>query len=180
MDSSFFYASKIIWALIRPETLLLLLAGFALLAFWRNARRWGMAALTTVLFASLSIAIFPIGDLVLRPLETRFPNNPALENIDGILVLGGAEHETRTRYWKQPQLSSSAERLVISAALANKYPEARLVYTGGSGSLLNQSDTGASVAEGIFLSLGIKKTRIVIERKSRNTVENATHTCDLI
>ncbi len=96
MDDLFFIASKLISTLIRPESWVLNLVGFALLAYWRNAKRLGVLTLTSVLAASLAIAIFSLGDFVFRPLETRFPANTSLQNIDGILLLGGTENAVLT------------------------------------------------------------------------------------
>ena len=38
--------------------------------------------------ALLLISMFPIGELLLRPLEAEFPPRAAPEQIDGIVVLG--------------------------------------------------------------------------------------------
>ena len=173
MDSLFFVSSKIIWMLAKPESLLLLLSTIGLIALWANARRTAIILITSATGFSLLIALLPLGDLVLKPLETRFPNNPQLSEISGIIVLGGAEQAGRSKYWQQPQLSTSGERLVEAVALAHRFPDAKLAYLGGSGSIFNQDDKGAGVAETIFLSLSIEKKRLVIESHSRNTYENA-------
>ena len=56
--------------------------------------------------------------------------------------------------------------------MINKYPEARVIFSGGSGSLSNNTLTHASVAKQFFEKVGIKPERILYEDKSRNTYEN--------
>jgi len=53
------------------------------------------------------------------------------------------------------------------------YPEARLVYSGGSSSLTNQEYNAADIALTLFIEQGLDSTRILFERESRNTFENA-------
>lgn len=173
MDNIFFFASKIIWTLMRPETWLILIICFAFFALQRNSPRAATSVITAALGICIMIAVFPLGSLVLRPLETRFVISGPLTDIDGIIILGGAENAVLSRFWAQPQLNSSAERLLTGIALARRFPNAVLVYTGGSGSILSQTDRGAAVVNQIFLSQGIKSNRIVIESQSRNTAENA-------
>jgi uncharacterized SAM-binding protein YcdF (DUF218 family) len=64
----------------------------------------------------------------------------------------------------------------MTAALARKYPKARVVYTGGSPNLISDDAKEADFAAGIFESLGIDKSRLILERRSRNTYENALFT----
>ena len=59
------------------------------------------------------------------------------EQIDGIIILGGAESPRKTLRWNQPQLNDASERLIAAASLAIAHPEARIVYAGGSGRLLD-------------------------------------------
>ena len=67
-----------------------------------------------------------------------------------------------------------------AVALARRYPEARLVFTGGSAALLraNAIDEARSAAK-LFADLGILAERITLERESRNTYENAIFSRDI-
>jgi uncharacterized SAM-binding protein YcdF (DUF218 family) len=67
----------------------------------------------------------------------------------------------------------AADRLIAAAALARRYPNARIVFTGGSPNLISNEVREADYAVQIFESLGVAKERVTIERRSRNTVENA-------
>lgn len=176
MDTAFFIISKLIGLALQVETWLVI--GMVLtLAAGRFARprlaRWSGSV---TLVALLVVGTFPIGEVLLRPLETEFPPRAAPEQIDGIVVLGGVEDQRATAAWGDPQLNEAAERLTAAAALAIAHSEARLVFSGGSGRLRNtvlgQPDI-PSVAVDFFVSLGIDPDRINWEGQSRNTAENA-------
>jgi uncharacterized SAM-binding protein YcdF (DUF218 family) len=72
-----------------------------------------------------------------------------------------------------PVVRASADRLITAAALARRYPNARIVFTGGSGNLLSNDAREADYAAELFESLGISRERLTLERRARNTQENA-------
>jgi uncharacterized SAM-binding protein YcdF (DUF218 family) len=63
--------------------------------------------------------------------------------------------------------------MIAAAALARRYPNARVVFTGGSADLLSNDAREADYAVEVFEGLGIPRERLTIERRSRNTAENA-------
>ena len=67
------------------------------------------------------------------------------------------------------------------AELARRYPNARVVFTGGSGRLVYGGTTSeAELAARLFESFGIAKARVMLENKSRDTDENARFTKELV
>jgi uncharacterized SAM-binding protein YcdF (DUF218 family) len=176
MDTTFFILSKLVGLALRVETwlaigMVLSLLGSAIARPLLARRSSGVT-----LAALLLIGVFPVGELLLRPLEDEFPPRAAPAQIDGILVLGGVEDQRATAAWEQPQINDAAERLTAAAALALAHPEARLVFSGGSGRLRNivsEQPKIPSVAVDFFVSLGINHSRITWEDQSRNTTENA-------
>jgi len=66
-----------------------------------------------------------------------------------------------------------AVRAAWTAALALRYPNARVVFSGGSANLISNEAKEADYAGAIFESLGVAKSRLTLERLSRNTQENA-------
>ena len=68
---------------------------------------------------------------------------------------------------------SAPDRLIAAAMLAHRYPNARIIFSGGSSNLISNDAREADYAGAIFEGLGISKTRITMERRSRNTQENA-------
>jgi len=181
MDTFFFWTSKLVWMLISPDSLIMLLAlaaWLSLLPGWHKLSRRLLGACTLLL---VSIAFLPVGEWVMMPLETRFAANPALpETIDGIIVLSGAVDAQTSNAWGQPEVAESADRLIAFASLARHYPEARLVFTGGSGSLIQQQLKEADIARDLFTQLGLGSRDIVFESDSRNTYENAINSKSLV
>lgn len=176
MDSLFFILSKIGWALMRPDTILILGIALTFLAALRGrtggARLWGGLTLGV----ALAVAVLPVGHWTLRPIEARYPPAPPLEEVDGIIVLGGAEMAHLTRLTGLPQTNEAGERFAEAVVLARRFPDARLMFTGGSGALRNigvVTDAQAGVARAFFLRHGIAPDRILLETASRNTAENA-------
>ena len=139
MDTIFFVASKLIWGLIGPESWLVIGLVLTCLGLLLGRRRLaGWAAGLTLAF-TLSVAILPVGDLALRPLEMANPIPPMPEKVAGILVLGGAEDGIWTPFGPQPRFNEGAERFTEALRLARLFPEAKLVFSGGSGAIGNVS-----------------------------------------
>lgn len=171
-----FWLSKIVGALVAPGNLLLLLllAGTILLAAGR--RRVGFGLVATATAALLVVAVTPLGPWLLHGLETRFPRPSALpDRLDGIIVLGGAVVPVASQEYGLPQLNRHAERMTVLPGLMARYPHARVVFTGGSGDPLNQDVREAPVADALWRDMGLDTSRILFERESRNTWENAVH-----
>src|ERR1700722_5130833 len=119
-------------------------------------------------------AFSPLGNLLLYPLESRFPPWDATRGApDGIVVLGGPIDPDLSIAHNTPVIRSAADRIVAAAALARRYPNARIIFSGGSADLIANDAREADYAGQIFESLGIGKDRLIMERRSRNTYENA-------
>lgn len=177
MDSLFFYLSKLAWTLLSPDALLLLclLLGFLLL----RTRFQGLARklIGLSLAAFFLIACLPVDEWLIYPLETRFPTQPPLTQAPtGIVVLGGAIDGLRSASWQQPELNGAGERLSAAVTLARRYPDARIVFTGGSGLPRYPTYREADYARDWFLSQGLPEGRVFFESSSRNTWENALYT----
>jgi uncharacterized SAM-binding protein YcdF (DUF218 family) len=98
---------------------------------------------------------------------------------DGILVLGGALDEDIGAARGAPTINDAGARLTSGAELAHRYPQARLVFTGGSAAIRNGLDEARGV-RALWLGLGISPERMIFEDRSRNTFENASMTKALV
>jgi uncharacterized SAM-binding protein YcdF (DUF218 family) len=151
-----------------------------LLGFTRFARA-GRPLIVGAIIALAAGLLTPLGALLLRPLEERFP--PPLANIPtpaGIIVLGGAVDTEKSEARGQVSLTADAARMTTGVELARRYPSARIVFTGGSAGLLAEGPPEAISARNLWLSLGVPAERMTFEAKSRNTWENAVFTRDLV
>ena len=166
MDNLFYWLSKLIWLFISPDSLLLIWLGFGLLLLRIGYLSWAKRLLFSLFISFLLIGLFPIGDWLIYPLESRYPVNPQLHNVDGIVALSGALDPVGTTQWDQVIVGDAAERNFTFMMLAKRYPAARLVYTGGASSMMLQEYKAADVAERLFTEQGMDLTRITFERES--------------
>lgn len=177
----FFILSKTAGFFLLPSNLLIVLA---LLGVVLMATRWRRAGtrLTVVSVILLALAGFtPIGLLLENVLENRFPRwDPARGAPDGIVILGGALDPVTTRVRGDVALNGSAERVTAIAALARAYPTARIVYSGGDGSLSGKAGKEADYIYPLLDSFGVPRDRVLLESRSRNTAENAAFSKELV
>lgn len=177
----FFILSKTIAFLLLPSNLLLVLAlaGFVLMRTrWRRPGRW-LAGTSLVLL--LAIGFLPVGSVLAHVLENRFPAWDASRGPpDGIIVLGGAISPLLSRERGQIALNGSAERITAIARLARDYPDARIVYSGGDASLLQDAGVEADYLYPLLDSFGVPRDRVLLEPRARNTYQNALFTKDLV
>ncbi|MGU3540351.1 YdcF family protein [Methylobacterium sp. A54F] len=177
----FFPLSKVIFFAITPSNFLILacLVGCGLLALgWRRLGGWlvGLGALGLAL-AGLS----PLAYWALLPLEERFP--PFADDgrpPTGIIVLGGGVEAGLSAARGQVIFNDAGERPIYFADLARRYPAARLVFSGGSGSLRDGSISEAELISRFADTLGLPRSRLILEQRSRNTHENARFTADFV
>jgi uncharacterized SAM-binding protein YcdF (DUF218 family) len=182
METLFFIASKTVGMAARVESWALLLMALALFGLWRGRHRLAGWSLSILFTGTLALTLLPLGDLLLDPLERSFPARPDLTKVDGIIVLGGAETTGAYRLWGGPQLNEAGERLIEGAMLAHRFPNARLIFTGGSATVGREEDTTdpSKMVLGTWEALGIAPGRITLEQASRNTTENARLTHELV
>ena len=72
-----------------------------------------------------------------------------------------------------------AGRLTAAVALVLRYPQARLIFTGGPSDIWSLGRDEAEDVRSLWLSLGVPDSRMTFENRSRNTFENAIYTRDL-
>ena len=178
-----FVASKVFWAVFNPGNLLLAglcLGAGGLIAPWEWARRVGRALLVLVAVAAAIIASFPVSGLLLRPLESRFQApSPLPERVDGVVVLGGGIDLRSSVAHDGAELNRSGDRLIALVELARRYPGARLIYSSGSGLPGFPDYREADYAVRLAERLGLAGDRVLVERESRNTRENAIFSREL-
>lgn len=176
----FFVASKLVWSLADPFSVIVLLGVIGLALCLAGANRLGRALCVATVILLVISCFSPLGSILLRPLEDRFPAPVSLSEPSGIIVLGGAFDEDMTLARKQPTLTSLAARLTTGVALARRFPGARLIFTGGNAALSPNGSTEAAGVRDLWLSLGVPQDRMTFEAKSRNTWENAIYTRRLV
>ncbi len=176
----FFYLSKVFWFFADPGNAFLfaLLAGLILAT--TRFRRLGKGLVAISIAFALLVSLVPVGPMLLNTLEKRFPAPKTLpDTIAGIVVLGGVIDPYRSEILKTPVINGAVERITVSADLAKRYPEARLIYAGGSGSLRHPDQKEADYIVELYNALGVSRDRLLLERESRNTWENAKFSIEI-
>lgn len=172
-----FAAYKIASILLQPSFLaaVSVVAGLALLA--HSARRtlalrlaWGG------IIYLIGFGIFPLGNVLILPLEQHFADvGPPVstDNIAGLIVLGGFEDGWVTAGRGALTVNESAERLTEGVRLALALPDTKLLFSGGVGALWRPGEDATRPVADYLAAVGIDKSRILLEGHSRNTLENA-------
>jgi uncharacterized SAM-binding protein YcdF (DUF218 family) len=169
-----FELSKVVGFLIDPRSVLFAVLILGTLLLWTRRRVAGRRLITVVVALAVLFDAVPIGPYLLQKLEYRFPPPAApIAKVEGIVVLGG-DFDANTVEALGP-LSAPAPRLVVMANLARRYPDARIVFSGGSGSLVRPELKEADLAKSLLTDLGLDTSRVIFESESRNTVENAVY-----
>ena len=176
----FFQVSKLFWFIASPLHLCPLLLGLGLFRAARGRKfGLGLAAFAAGVLALISFS--PVSAVLMRPLEDRFPAQADdMPAPDGIIVLGGAVDERIAYNRKQTTLNEAAERMTAGATLARRYPQAKLVFSGGSGAMILRSVKEAEIAKNLWRELGVPDAQMIFEDQSRNTYENALFTQRLV
>lgn len=176
----YFIVSKSLGWLLVPSNLLLLagIAGFAL-TFSRFANV-GRRLMLSVFILVILCGVSPFGKWLLTPLESRFPAwTPRPEEPTGVIVLGG-DINLDVAAGRGVVSPANPHRIVMAAALLHRYPRARALYSGGNPSVWKSKAREADYALELLEELGIPRSRIEVERSSRNTAENARFSRELV
>lgn len=172
----FFTLSKIVGLVALPSNFLIALGIAGLVLLCTRFTRLGSWLVVTSLVLIAIAGLSPLGNDLMIPLEQRFPPwDPSRGAPDGIVVLGGAISPEVSAFRDAVALNEAAERITIAAELARRYPNSRIVYTGGSNALLSGGAIEAAFAVRELEALGVAHDRITAEEQSRNTIENAVY-----
>ncbi|HXX80876.1 MAG TPA: YdcF family protein [Thermodesulfovibrionales bacterium] len=171
-----FIVKKIISPFLMPPGIfvaLLLLS--SLWFFHRKSRKAAAVNLCLALLVWL-VSISPVSDAMLRGLETEFsiPRNP---EGDVIILLGGGVNDV------VPDLSGigtpSEEMLgrIITAVRLQRRLDIPIIVSGGS--VFKDKAAEAPIVKRFLVDLGVAERKVIIEEKSRDTIENARYTVEI-
>jgi uncharacterized SAM-binding protein YcdF (DUF218 family) len=177
----FYYVSKVFWFFAVPSNFLVLtiLAGAVL-----RASRWPRTGQRLVLAGVAGLLLFgltPVPVWLLMALETRFP--PYKDDgvhVAGVIVLGGSFETEPTDHYGQMALNDAGERILAIATVAQRFPQARIVYTGGGSGFIQGRTPEATLVERTVADMGVAPGRVIYERRSLNTYENAVFSKELV
>jgi uncharacterized SAM-binding protein YcdF (DUF218 family) len=175
-----YFVSKVFGFFATPSNFVILIGIVGALLLPTRFHRWGWRLVIGSLLVLALIGLSPAGNALIVPLEERFPPwDHSRGAPHGMVVLGGALSPDVSYARNTVALNEAAERLTVVAELARRYPDARIIFSGGSGSVIFHERPEAEFALRLLESLGVPKGRVIAEDKSRNTVENARFSRDL-
>ena len=170
----FFLLSKTAGFFALPSNLFMSIGIVGLVLLCTRFVRFASWLVVTSLVLFAVVGLSPLGYALLLPLEQRFPPwDPSRGPPDGIVVLGGSILPDVSAARGVVKLDDAAERITATVELARRYPNARIIFSGGSAALMFDQPPEAPFAVKELEALGVARERITAEEQSRNTVENA-------
>jgi uncharacterized SAM-binding protein YcdF (DUF218 family) len=170
----FFTLSKILFFLIDPLTWLLVLViwGF----FAKSAKRKKRLYITAFILFIVFTNPFLFNQIALQyqPKPIILKENSGYEA--GIL-LGGMSYYDK---FDNGFFGENADRFIQTANLYHTRVIKKIIISGGSGKLMVNEPDEASFLAREFIRNGVKKEDIIVERRSRNTYENAVFSKGII
>ena len=163
----FLSVSKSFWFFAAPSHALvwLLVLGIALSSY-----RIGRMLVAATVFVLVLLIFVPVGDWAVGSLENQYPRGPWPAHVDGILELGGGLHSTILNLRGATGAEGGEGRPIATVELARRYPQARIIFSGGTPS--RRIAPESTVARYIFSQLGIPPGRVTYEERARDTWEN--------
>lgn len=170
----FFSLSKLFWMIAAPLNLLtvITIVGHFMLPVAKRSAKFMLYLSLALFFAG---GATPLSAWLLSTLERRYdiPDLSVTPPPTGIIVLGGATDTALSAHYDWPQVSDAADRLLTAIALKNRFPSAKLVFTGGEGRFVKSGVSEGDVTQDLLQKMGIGNLNPIYERHSRNTYENA-------
>lgn len=172
-----FILAKLFWIVAQPLCLAFLMGTVGILALVMKRRATALvfgAAGLIILFVALFTST---GIYLVQDLEDRFPRPGQLSPDPACLIIlgGGIDTEpgsTRGGY----SLNDDGDRYIEAVRLARLYPAARIIMSGGDGSIDGGHVSEAEIIGRLFRDFGIDPERVTNDATSRDTYENAMHT----
>ncbi len=163
---------KILQRLVLPPAIILLLflVGSLLVLFHRKLGRLFIAAGFLLLYG---LSISPVSSALIAPLERGYrPVNVKLVKADVIVVLGGGSVD---RSWMglPPEPSEGSLQRAVTAVQLYRALHIPVLLTGGSGDPAQPQLSDAEAMARTAMDLGVLEKDIIIDNKSRNTLESA-------
>jgi uncharacterized SAM-binding protein YcdF (DUF218 family) len=165
---------KMLFILLLPSNLALIMSIVGTALVCTRKIRSGRALLAVSMTILVLMGIGPVPQIMMRSLENRFSDQAdGGAPIDGLIVLGGGLGVSRG----QLRLTDAGSRIAAAITLALKNPESKIIFTGRLDGLESSTEMEGASVLGL---LGIARERIVIQKESSNTREDALFTLPLV
>ncbi|MCX7943976.1 MAG: YdcF family protein [Deltaproteobacteria bacterium] len=168
---------KIITQILLPPGLIVLLLLLSAYAFYKKGMK--TAAYINFILGLLMYVLFiePVQDYFYRELEEGLTLGTNI-NGDVVIVLGGGVYENSPDLNGNTVPSDEALARIVMAYRLHKRLDIPIITTGGR--IAKSDHTEADVAKRYLIELGVREDKIITERVSRTTKENAEYTSKIL
>jgi len=167
--------------ILTPSNLFLILTLLGMVFLVIRWRRLGIGFSVLGLGGMLVFGYTSTAEVLMAPLVSRFPAVDATKADPpfGLIVMAGGINEVHATHNNALiELEDGGERVPIAALLARRYPQARLILSGGSSRAQPLREIDGMVR--ILQSFGVAPERLEVEDRSANTASRARNTLALI
>ncbi len=162
-----------------PLPMLLSIGVLGLLILWFTQRKFTASLLIVLSFTGIFLASFkPVSSMLLASIEQQYKGyTPTSQPVDYIMVLGN-DHILDNNQPITSELSRTAVvRLAEGIRIHRLHPEAKLIFSGYSGSTpISQAQMMARAAE----ALGVSKDNMLLLETPQDTAEEAIQAAAII
>ncbi|MFC4212813.1 YdcF family protein [Pedobacter lithocola] len=166
-----FIFSKLLVFILQPIIWVLILLVFAIFAKKQQRKK-------TLLIISFSLLfVFSNRFLVGKAYNFYEAKYPKAKRYDIGVLLGGFSKSTQH---SDLALNERGDRLIQSIALLKKGIIKKILISGGSGKLIGSESIEADLTAKYLKEIGIPDSVVLVENRSKNTIENAKYTFELV
>ena len=174
-------AQKALSLLVYPLGMSLIFGILGVVILFFGWRRFGLLA---IVIAMLSLTIWslpPIADALIESLESRSAHHEVqyAPKADVILVFGGGMSPSNQLH-PYSDLNDAADRVWHAARLYHANKASMIILSGGRNDWQETKSSQAHVMAQFLGDLGVPRSAMVIEDRSRNTHENALFCAELM
>jgi uncharacterized SAM-binding protein YcdF (DUF218 family) len=145
---------------------------------WAARKQWEPGVVSLLLAGALyALSIAPVADRLTGSLENRYAI-PARPEGDSIVLLGGGVYGQAADLTGLGFPSDTMLPRVVTAARLQRRLGVPVVVSGGK--VFDHLDAEAPVVARILADLGVPREKILVEAKSRDTVENARRAKEIL
>lgn len=172
------------WFIINIDMLLLLMIAVGGLLYLFKKCQWGMRLALSGIAGFFILGVIPIGLWMFTLLENRFPKPHVIpEDTVGVILLGGPFELEIMASRHETVYNLAAGRFIEFIEFTKAHPNLKRVFSGGGAihPIIDGKPMGeAEIAKRVFDRMGYDTEGMIFEGSSKNTIENAWLTKNII
>lgn len=171
-----FELKKILTPFLLPPGIFIVLLLFSGLWFLFK-KNWKAGIISCFLGISMwAFSISPVADTMLRGLESDFKIPENLQG-DVIILLGGGAYDGAIDLSGTGSPSEGMMMRTVTAVRVQKRLNIPIIVSGGK--VYKHKKAEAPIVKRFLIDMGVPANKVIIEDKSRDTIENARYTAEI-